>query len=209
LSKLMKAIRNPKLALKVLHNRIRSTLNKTKAKRSARRNGIRLGLGEHISFHQKTMFTGKGTIKISSNSSFGVDVGGKYLHNYCEVQARFKESLIIIGENVASNNGLLIISAERIEIGNDCLIGKDVQMIDFDAHGLALSERRNSIGKVKPIVIGRNVWIGNNVIILKGTEIGDNSVIGAGAVVTGGKFPASVVIAGNPARILKELPNGR
>jgi len=180
-------------------------LIKIKAKRSAVKCGATLDLGECISFNQKTLFTGKGTITISSNSSFGVDVGGKYLHNYCEVQARFKESLIIIGENVASNNGLLIISAERIEIGNDCLIGKDVQMIDFDAHGLAPSERRNSIGKVKPIVIGRNVWIGNNVIILKGTEIGNNSVIGAGAAVTGGKFPSNVVIAGNPARIVKNI----
>ena len=205
MSKLMKAIRNPRLALKVLHNRTRIALNKINAKESARRNGARLGLGEHISFYQKTLFTGRGSIKIGSNTSFGFRLGGKYLHGYCEIQARFKESLIIIGQNVASNNGLLIISAERIEIGNDCLIGKDVQMIDFDAHGLAPSERRNSIGKVKPIVIGRNVWIGNNVIILKGTEIGDNSVIGAGAVVTGGKFPSNVVIAGNPAKVVKSL----
>ena len=78
-------------------------------------------------------------------------------------------------------------------------------MIDFHAHGLAPSERRNSIGKVKPIVIGRNVWIGNNVMILKGTEIGDNSVIGAGAVITGGKFPSNVVIAGNPAKVVKSV----
>jgi acetyltransferase-like isoleucine patch superfamily enzyme len=209
LSKVIKAIKNPRLALKVLHNRIRSTLNRSKAKRSARRNGGRLDMGEHVSFHQKTLFTGKGSTTIGSRTSFGVDVGGKYLHNYCEIQARFKESQIIIGENVASNNGLLIICAERIEIGNDSLIGKDVQMIDFDAHGLAPSERRNSIGKVRPIVIGKNVWIGNNAIILKGTEIGDNSVIGAGAVVTGGKFSSNVVIAGNPAKIVKELTNGR
>ena len=201
----MKAIKNPKLALKALHNRIRSALNKAKAKRFARRNGVRLDLGEHIIFHQKTLFTGRGSIKVGSNSSFGVEVGGKYLHNYCEIQARFKESLIIIGENIASNNGLLIVCAERIEIGNDCLIGKDVQMIDFDAHSLAPSERRNSIGKVKPIVIGRNVWFGNNSIILKGTEIGDNSVIGAGTVVTGGKFPSNVVIAGNPAKVVREI----
>jgi len=127
------------------------------------------------------------------------------LHNYCEIQARFKDAQTTICGNVASNNGLLIISAERIEIGNDCLIGKDVQMIDFDAHGLAPTERRTSIGKAKPIVIGRNVWIGNNVIILKGTEIGDNSVIGAGAVVTGGKFSSNVVIAGNPAKVVKSL----
>ncbi len=201
----MKAIINPRLALKVLHNRTRIALNKIKAKESARRNGVRLDLGEQITFHQRTLFTGKGSIEIGSNTSFGFRLGGKYLHDYCEIQARFKESLIIIGQNVASNNGLLIVSAERIEIGNDCLIGKDVQMIDCDGHGLAPSERRNSIGKVKPIVIGRNVWIGNNVIILKGTEIGDNSVIGAGAVVTGGKFPSNVVIAGNPAKVVKSL----
>jgi len=201
----MKAIRNPRLALKVLHNRTRIALNKIKAKESARRNGVRLDLGEQISFHQRTLFTGKGSIEIGSSTAFGVDVGGKYLHNYCEIQARFKDAQITIGENVASNNGLLIICAERIEIGNDCLIGKDVQIMDFDAHGLTPSERRNSIGKVKPIVIGRNVWIGNNAIILKGTEIGDNSVIGAGAVVTGGKFPSNVVIAGNPAKVVKSL----
>jgi len=76
----MKAIRNPRLALKVLHNRTRIALNKIKAKESARRNGARLGLGEHISFHQKTLFTGKGTITISSNSSFGVDVGGESIY---------------------------------------------------------------------------------------------------------------------------------
>jgi len=201
----MKAIRNLRLALKVLHNKTRRALNKIKAKRSAVKCGATLDLGECISFYQKTLFTGRGSIKIGSNTSFGFRLGGKYLHGYCEIQARFKESLIIIGQNVASNNGLLIVSAERIEIGNDCLIGKDVQMIDCDGHGLAPSERRNSIGKVKPIVIGRNVWIGNNVIILKGTEIGDNSVIGAGAVITGGKFPSNVVIAGNPAKVVKSV----
>lgn len=87
----MKAIRNPRLAPKVLHNRIRSTLNKTTAKRSARRSGAKLDLGERISFQQKTLFTGKGRIKIGSSTSFGVDVGGKYFHNYCEIQARFKD----------------------------------------------------------------------------------------------------------------------
>lgn len=137
------------------------------------------------------MFTGKGTIQIGFGKSFGVDVGGKYLHNYCEIQARLKNSEITIGENVASNNGLLIISVERIEIGNDCLIGKDVQMIDFDAHGFPPSERRNSIRKAGLILIGKNIWFGNNVIIFNGTEIGDNSVIGAGVVLISGKFQSS------------------
>jgi len=101
----MKAIINPRLALKVLHNRTRIALNKIKAKESARRNGVRLDLGEQITFHQRTLFTGKGTIEIGSSTAFGVDIGGKYLHNYCEIQARFKDAQITICGNVASNNG--------------------------------------------------------------------------------------------------------
>ena len=58
--------------------------------------------------------------------------------------------------------------------------------------------------KVKPIVIGENVFIGCNCLILKGTEIGDNTTIGAGSVVTG-KIPANCIAAGNPARVIKVL----
>ncbi|MDE6772661.1 MAG: sugar O-acetyltransferase, partial [Muribaculaceae bacterium] len=56
----------------------------------------------------------------------------------------------------------------------------------------------------EPVAIGHNVWIGGDAVILPGVTIGDNVVIGAGAVVTR-SFPSNVVIAGNPARVIKEL----
>ncbi len=114
--------------------------------------------------------------------------------------------MISLGESVGVNNGLLIIAARSVEIGDGCLIGKDVQILDFDAHGIAPEERRSSIGKISPVVLGRHVWIGNDVILLKGTKIGDNSIVAAGAVVPGGDYPANVILGGNPARVLGDVP---
>jgi len=97
---------------------------------------------------------------------------------------------------------------KRVEIGDGCLIGKGVQILDFDAHGVAPEERRTSIGRIAPVILGKNVWVGNGAILLKGTHIGDNSIVAAGAVVPGGDFPPDVVIGGNPARIVGELRGG-
>ena len=56
----------------------------------------------------------------------------------------------------------------------------------------------------KPITIGNNVWIGANVIVLKGTVLGDNTVVGTGSVVKG-EYPSNCVIVGNPAKIIKRI----
>ena len=61
--------------------------------------------------------------------------------------------------------------------------------------------------KIKPVFIGKNVFIGCNCLILKGTQIGDNTTIGAGSVVSG-TIPANCIVAGNPARIIKYLHDG-
>lgn len=66
-------------------------------------------------------------------------------------------------------------------------------------------ERRVSKGKLKPVIVGKNVWIGNNVTILKGSVIGDNCIIGACSVVTGKCFAENTVLAGNPAKEIRTL----
>jgi len=66
-------------------------------------------------------------------------------------------------------------------------------------------ERRVSKGKLKPVIIGRNVWIENSVTILKGSVISDNCIIGACSVVTGKCFAENTVLAGNPAREIRKL----
>lgn len=155
-------------------------------------------------FNQEVRFWGEGKVTIGENYSFGYRYGGGYHGSLCEVQPRTKESVINIGKNIATNNGVMICSAGRIDIGDDCLIGQDVLIIDHDAHGIKPHERRSSIGNVRFIDIGNNVWIGSKVIILPGVKIGNNCIVGAGAVVTS-QFPDNAVIAGNPARVIKKI----
>ena len=62
-----------------------------------------------------------------------------------------------------------------------------------------------SKGQSKPVSIGRNVWIGNNVMILKGSVIGDNCINGACSLVAGKYFPENTILAGNPAREIRKL----
>jgi NDP-sugar pyrophosphorylase family protein len=86
------------------------------------------------------------------------------------------------------------------------MIASGAYITDSDWHGIYDRIERNAVPA--PIRIGNNVWIGDHALVLKGVTIGDNSIVGAGAVVTR-DVPANVVVAGNPARIVKELdPHG-
>lgn len=82
-----------------------------------------------------------------------------------------------------------------------------MKILDNDFHPVDAQARliddKDKIGTA-PVKIGKNCFIGCNVLILKGSEIGDNCVVGAGAVVSG-KFEADCMIAGNPARIIKRI----
>ncbi len=111
---------------------------------------------------------------------------------------------IVIGNNVGIS-GSQIYSIEKITISDNCLIGTECKIVDNDFHPIEAEGRlknKNVIGK--EVFIGNNVFIGMRSIILKGTFIGENSVVGAGAVVKG-VFPSNVIIAGNPAKIIKKV----
>lgn len=75
--------------------------------------------------------------------------------------------------------------------------------MDHEAHGVHPTERRK-LGEIGKVIIGKNCWLGNNVTILKNSEIGENTIVATGAVVAG-KFPANVIIGGVPAKIIKTL----
>lgn len=153
--------------------------------------------------NQLTKITGKGTFMVEKNCSFGYKLGGYHKSGMIEFQARNVDAKIIIGENVATNNNILICAANYINIGNNTLIGHYVTIMDFEAHGIEPNKRRE-LGEVGNVIIGKNVWIGNNVTILKNSEIGENTIIATGAVVAG-VFPANVIIGGIPAKIIKNL----
>lgn len=114
---------------------------------------------------------------------------------------------IIIGNDCGISGGS-ICAAIRVELGNECLLGANVTISDTDFHAIKPAGRRfnnnpQDIGAA-PVIIEGNVFIGTGAVVLKGVHVGRNSVIGAGAVVTR-DVPLDVVVAGNPAKILKEL----
>jgi maltose O-acetyltransferase len=108
-----------------------------------------------------------------------------------------------LGERVFINFGLVALDVVDITIGDDTLIGPGVQLLT-PVHPLAPDPRRAKLEAADPITIGNNVWIGGHVTVMPGVTIGDDSVVGAGAVVTK-DVPARVVVVGNPAKIVKEL----
>ena len=116
-------------------------------------------------------------------------------------------------------NGALIMAEDKIEIGSHCLISWNIGIADSDFHPLEPAQRlidaqalapffkgRPARPKLKtaPVIIADNVWIGMNATILKGVSIGENSVVAAGSVVTK-SVPPNVIVAGNPAIVVKKF----
>jgi len=147
--------------------------------------------------------SGKGKILFGNNVQIGVIAAPKFYSDYCYLEAKNTDSEIIIGNNVAINNSFSAIACSKISIGNNVLIGENCAIIDSDGHGIAVDNRHeNSISK--SVCIQNNVFIGSNVSIIKGVTIGENSVVGNSAVVTK-DVPANVLVAGNPARVIRTL----
>lgn len=109
---------------------------------------------------------------------------------------------ITLGRNVFINQGCHFMDMGGISIGDEVLIGPNVNLISA-GHPLAPAERRKGI-VTRPIVIGGNVWIGAAATVLPGVTIGDNAVVAAGAVVSR-DVPAGTLVAGVPARALKRV----
>ena len=110
-----------------------------------------------------------------------------------------------IGEQTTIEDAQFFVAEDgmSITIGKDCMLSDRIKVYTTDGHSIIdvnLGERINHAGKV---VIGDHVWIGSDVKILKGVEIGRDSVIASGAVVTG-SIPPNSIAAGIPAKVIKQ-----
>ena len=110
---------------------------------------------------------------------------------------------IEVGDNFYANFNLVILDANKVVIGDNVFIAPNVGL-HTSGHPLDALRRNAGLEYAKPITIGHNVWIGAGVNVMPGVRIGDNSVIGAGSVVTR-DVPADVVAAGVPCRVLKSI----
>lgn len=110
---------------------------------------------------------------------------------------------IRIGARVFVSFGLMALDVAAITIGDDVQIGPNVQLLT-PTHPVEADLRRAKWEAAHPITIGANVWLGGGVIVLAGVDIGENTVVGAGSVVTR-NLPAGVVAIGSPARVTRSL----
>jgi acetyltransferase-like isoleucine patch superfamily enzyme len=108
---------------------------------------------------------------------------------------------------VSLNGTSIVARSKTVYIGEATMVAPNVTIMDSDFHPVALVENRVSLPGFSTddgVRIGRNCWIGTRAIILKGVEIGDNSIVAAGSIVSR-DIPAGVLAAGSPARVVRPL----
>ncbi|HEY9632640.1 MAG TPA: acyltransferase [Coleofasciculaceae cyanobacterium] len=164
-------------------------------------------------------------VKIDVSSE--VNISKLLLKNGCSItveeQTKVPASLIFDRENsyiLIGKRSFIdgsIIAAKSIEIGNDVMISWGVTIVDHNSHSISFSKRSEDVVnwrigkkdwthvKIAPVKICNKVWIGFNSIILKGVTIGEGAIVGAGSVVTK-DVSAWTIVAGNPARVIREIP---
>jgi len=110
---------------------------------------------------------------------------------------------IFLGENVFVNYNCTFLDGADIRIGARTLVGPDVRIYTPN-HPTDYLERRKPIDRYRPVAIGEDCWIGGGSVILPGVTIGNRAIVAAGSVVVH-DVPDDVMVAGNPARIVKRL----
>ena len=136
-----------------------------------------------LEMYQNSRFVINGNVSIGSSVFFFI----------------WPDATLEIGDNVIIGSLSNLICSKSIQIGNDCLIGWDVEIHDTDGHKIV----RDGFELAKPIAIGDHVWVGSRAMILKGVKIGSNSVVAKGAIVTR-DVPENCIVAGSPARVIRE-----
>jgi acetyltransferase-like isoleucine patch superfamily enzyme len=144
---------------------------------------------------------GKGRIEFGQGCRINGKINIYFSNRYIE------SPTLMVGDHCSLGHMLSFNVADSITVGNHVRIGSLVAISDSDGHPVDKIERRTQPfpkASVKPVLIADDVWIGRNVIILKGVNIGEGAIVGAGSVVTK-DVPPNTVVGGNPAVIIRRL----
>lgn len=155
----------------------------------------------------RILLQGKGDFILGKGITFNCSASSNMvgLYKQCTVCVRMKAKLVI--GDFSGFSGVSIYCAKEITIGKYVNCGGNVSIWDTDFHPIDhLNRRANSFDDIttSPVIIGDDVFIGANSIILKGVQIGDRAIIGAGSIVTK-SIPNDEVWAGNPAKFIKHI----
>ena len=145
--------------------------------------------------------------------NWNISKGGQiYFEGTCSLAAGIRidvgsKATVFIGDKVSMNTACLVVAKKKIHFGKDMMAGWNCNFMDTDHH-VVFNEERIACNQPREVVIGNHVWIGANSTILKGSKIGDNSIVALGAIVSSNYGEnKNVIIAGNPGRIVKERRN--
>lgn len=164
-------------------------------------------IGKNSQIGQNFSIINPDGISIGDNFSGGCDIA---LWSWNAVNIKGDDCKLIIKNNVSITDRCVISAANRIEIGNGCLLGRDTFITD-NSHGenisineLNISPHERNIFSKGTVIIGDNVWTGKNVCIMPNVKIGNGAIIGANSVVTHNIPPYSVAV-GSPAKVIKTI----
>ena len=110
---------------------------------------------------------------------------------------------ISVGENFYTNHNVTILDGAKVTFGDNVFIAPNC-VFSTAGHAIDSEQRSNGLEIALPINVGDNVWIGTNVSVLPGVNIGENTIIGAGSVVNK-DIPAGVIAAGNPCKVIRKI----
>lgn len=161
--------------------------------------GGQLIMAHSIRFDQKVQFQGEGTLILDGGVILGYWLSGSS-HWPILFQPRELQAKIQLGKRTAVSNGCEFIARTAIIIGENCRIGPRCIFMDSDFHDIS-PDKRNQPGHTVPIYLDDNVWLGADVMVLKGIRIGKDAIVGARCVVVK-NVPDGAIAVGNPMKII-------
>lgn len=157
--------------------------------------GVRLTVGKNFRCYGKLVIAGRGAVAIGDDVVFRENLRHVYLGSgSADYEIRIGDRVWLHGTSISCR--------DKVLIGDRSLVGR-VEIIDHEFHDPRDLTRKQDI-RSRPVVLGKDTWIGNDALILKGVEVGEFSVVGARSVVRR-SVGARVVVIGNPAVVVKEL----
>ena len=145
-------------------------------------------------------------IKIEGNDN-KIFIGANCCLKNLTINMKNENSVIKIGDKTSIEEARITsFEPYKIEIGKDCMFSADIVIMNTDVHKIYDTTTKLKTNEGKEISIGNHVWLGIRTIVLKGVNIGDNSIVAAGSIVTK-DVKANTVVSGNPARQVKENRN--
>lgn len=193
----------------LMNNRVKGRLANDYVRKNAYLRGTR------IKFEGQRNRIMIGGTKPSKLSYCSINVYGSNNTIIIEDECSLKDMTIYVSGNnnsvhihrktmISGKTELAVLEGTKIDVGEGTLFSANITLRTGDSHSVIDVANGKRLNKSRNIIVGDHVWIGNTVIITKGTILGSHCVVATGSVVTGKAFPNHCVVGGNPAKVLKE-----